>query len=181
MKVIDKTYQGFSRLTMSMPDKQRHTAKRIFDYLRKGKLDWDPWILKDGDIYRLFYLVGSNKVDPWWKKGAVYGAISTDLKHWTDVGVMLESGSANSWESGRICAGSACKDNNNYYLFYSASKADSEILQEGVGLATSTDGLHWQRYSHNPLLEPDDRWYSRSVKHYYYEDVTLPVARSLCH
>ena len=47
-----------------------------------------------------------------------------------------------------MLAGCAYKEGDVYYLFYSAAgNGDIESWHEGIGLATSTDGLHWQRYS----------------------------------
>lgn len=132
-------------------------------------LSWDPWILKDDEVYRLFYLVGSKKTYPFWKSGKIYGAISTNMKHWKEIGVILEPEPANSWESGRMLAGFTYKEDGIYYLFYSASGAE-QILHEGIGLATSTDGINWQRSSNHELLEPDNRWYGKYNKNFFWRD-----------
>ncbi len=115
---------------------------------------WDPWILKDEEIYRLFYLSGRTDQDPWWKTSWICEAQSSDMLHWKHFGPVLEplmnEGKAEGWESGRLFAGSAYKEEDTYYLFYSAAR-ESDISGEAIGLATSADGLHWQRLSH-PLL-----------------------------
>ena len=40
-------------------------------------------------------------------------------------------------------------------------------MHEGIGLATSTDGLHWERYANKPIVQPDlcDPWYGLSVQY----------------
>jgi beta-fructofuranosidase len=59
--------------------------------LRRGQpMIWDPWILKDGDIYRMFYLKGIEGQDPWWTISNICGAISTDMDDWQDLGTILE-------------------------------------------------------------------------------------------
>lgn len=136
---------------------------------------WDPWILKDGDVYRLFYLEGLEGQIPWWTISKICGAISTDLEHWQDLGTLLEPNPANDWESGRVCAGCTYKEDGVYYLFYSAGgKEPPHLRNEAIGLATSTDGLHFSRYSHHPLLIPDndDPWYGRSnwTGHFHWRD-----------
>ena len=50
---------------------------------------WDPWVLKDGDQYRLFYLSGNPDEDPWWKTGWIGGAVSSDLRQWQHLGPVL--------------------------------------------------------------------------------------------
>lgn len=139
---------------------------------------WDPWLLKDGDLYRLFYLTGPKGLNPWWRYSQINGAISTDLLNWQDIGAVLTPNPANDWESGRIFAGNTYKENGVYYLFYSASgHKDLDLRVEGIGLATSLDGLHWQRYSDQHLLrpEPDNEWYGRSIEsqHLHWRDPYL--------
>jgi beta-fructofuranosidase len=116
---------------------------------------WDPWILKDRDIYRLFYLSGRTDQDPWWKTSWICEAQSLDMRHWQHLGPVLEPLSNRGWESGRLFAGSAYREADTYYLFYSAAR-ENDIATEAIGLATSTDGTQWQRLEH-PILsfKPD--------------------------
>jgi beta-fructofuranosidase len=95
-------------------------------------------------------------------------AISTDLKRWQYRGIALAPLPEHHWESGRIMAGSLYKENGTYFFFYSAAPAEA-ILQEAIGLATSSDGLHWQRRS-QPFLTLDTRFYSSG---YFFKDVTI--------
>jgi beta-fructofuranosidase len=152
------------------------TVTGILRRWRQGEpMIWDPWILKDGDVYRLFYLQGVEGRIPWWTVSKICGAISTDLENWQDLGTLLEPNPANDWESGRVCAGCTYKENDVYYLFYSAGgKEPPHLRNEAIGLATSTDGLHFSRYSNQYLLKPDDDdpWYGRSnwTGHFHWRD-----------
>lgn len=152
------------------------TVTTILRSFRQGEpMNWDPWILKDGDVYRLFYLRGVEGANPWWTTSKICGAISTDLYNWQDLGTILEPELNNDWESGRISAGCAYKENDTYYLFYSAGgKEFPHNKNEAIGLATSQDGLHYSRYSQDYLLRPedDDPWYGRSswTQHYHWRD-----------
>ena len=164
MLLNNKLYQGIARRVQLLP-RGRYKASKIVGLLWKNDPNWDPWILKDGDVYRLFYLVAQKGSPLWWKgESRIYGAISTDMKNWKDLGVVLAPEPANPWESGRMLAGCTYKEDGVYYLFYSAAgKGEVEIFNEGIGLATSTDGLHWQRYSNSEFLKPDhnNRWYGQ--------------------
>ncbi|MBD1926116.1 family 43 glycosylhydrolase [Trichocoleus sp. FACHB-90] len=152
------------------------TVTGILRYFRPGEpMNWDPWILKDDDVYRMFYLRGLEGQNPWWTVSNICSAISTDLQQWQDLGTILEPEPANGWESGRICAGCTYKEDDIYYLFYSAGGKEGEHQKnEAIGLATSRDGLHFKRYSNNYLVKPDERdpWYGRSnwTKHYHWRD-----------
>lgn len=150
------------------------TLTNILRRSRQGEpMIWDPWILKDGDIYRLYYLKGLEGQTPWWTISSICGAISNDLENWQDLGILLEPNPANDWESGRICAGCTYQENGVYYLFYSAGgKELPHLKNEAIGLAISTDGINFTRYSNQPLLVPDDNWYGRSdwTGHFHWRD-----------
>lgn len=152
------------------------TIARILRSQRQSQeMVWDPWILKDGDIYRMFYLQGLEGQNPWWTVSKICGAISTDLQHWQNLGTILEANPDNDWESGRISAGCAYQEDGIYYLFYSAGgKELPHLKNEAIGLAISTDGLNFTRTSNSYLLKPDDDdpWYGRSnwTNHYHWRD-----------
>ena len=152
------------------------TVTGILRSLRRGEpMIWDPWILKDDNIYRMFYLKGLEGQNPWWTVSNICGAISTDMDTWQDLGSILEPEPSNNWESGRVCAGCTYQEDGIYYLFYSAGgKQESYLKNEAIGLATSTDGLHFSRTSNNYLLKPedDDLWYGRSqwTDHFHWRD-----------
>jgi beta-fructofuranosidase len=78
-------------------------------------MNWDPWLLKDGDLYRLFYLQGVEGQTPWWIASHICGAVSTDLNHWEDLGILITPNPEQPLESGRISAGCALKENDTLY------------------------------------------------------------------
>jgi hypothetical protein len=114
---------------------------------------WDPWILKDGDVYRLFYLSGRTDQEPWWKTSWICEAQSLDMRTWEHLGPVLEPLVDKGWESGRLFAGSAYQESQVSYLFYSAA-SEQDIAEETIGLAISLDGLQWKRFD-RPLLAFD--------------------------
>jgi beta-fructofuranosidase len=187
MKVTNKFYREITKFIELLPreyfPKQeiyRRVYRKVYNLLQRGDRTWDPWIFKDDNVYRLFYLTGPKNADPWWSSSKIYGAISTDMKQWKDLGNILEPEPENSWEAGRIFSGFTYKEDGVYYLFYSASGQEkSEILNEGIGLATSTNGLYWQRYSTKPLLKPNDldRWYGKVYKHFQWRDPYIVTER----
>jgi beta-fructofuranosidase len=155
------------------------TLTGLLRHQRRGQpMIWDPWILKDGDTYRLFYLEGVEGQIPWWTISNIRGAISPDLENWEELGILLKPQPDNDWESGRVCAGCTYKENGVYYLFYSAGgKEPPHLRNEGIGLAISTDGVYFSRVSDRPLVMPssDDKWYGRSnwTGHFHWRDPYL--------
>ncbi len=150
------------------------TVTKMLRLLRRRQpMNWDPWILKDGDIYRLYYLRGLEGQNPWWTVSKLCGAISTDLQHWQDLGTLLAPEPANYWESGRISAGCTYKENDTYYLFYSAGGNEGiHLKNEVIGLATSRDGVHFSRQNYFLKPEDNDPWYGRSnwTNHFHWRD-----------
>jgi beta-fructofuranosidase len=165
---------------MPSTGKWKAGARHVLRYVGKNELYWDPWILKDGDVYRLFYLRSSNGsiFRSWWDtRSKIYGAISTDMKRWYDMGIMLDIEPELAWEGARLCAGSTYKEDGVYYLFYSAADKggggeplpSGAKVTESIGLATSSDGINWERYANHPCLsaDEDNGWYGRSYNGKY--------------
>ncbi len=169
MLLDEERYQSIARYLGPKP-KWAVPIARGLNFLRKAERCWDPWILKDDDIYRIFYLKGSATKGPWWSVGKICCATSPDLKQWNDLGVMIEPNPDGLWESARLLAGSTYKENGIYYLFYGAA-GGNDIMSEGIGLATSKDGWHWQRRS-SPFLKPDydNPYYGRYETHFQWRD-----------
>ncbi|MBW4421350.1 MAG: family 43 glycosylhydrolase [Myxacorys californica WJT36-NPBG1] len=171
--LLDPTIASFTQRT------QVKLSQAVTHLLRHSRgtepMVWDPWILKDGEVYRLFYLKGVEGQNPWWTISNICGAVSTDLEHWEELGTLLEPDPQNDWESGRVCAGCTYKEDDTYYLFYSAGgKEMPHLRNEGIGLAVSKDGLQFSRQSNRPLImpDPDDLWYGRSnwTNHFHWRD-----------
>jgi hypothetical protein len=140
-------------------------------YARKFYLKemvWDPWILSDGKRHYLFYLIDDTMDYPdncYWYNCDIALAVSNDLRNWESMGKVLSTDPEIPWESQRLCAGSAIQDNDTLYLFYSSAGKEN-ILEEHICLASSANGLEWNRYENNPLLkiEPDNPWYGHSSR-----------------
>ncbi len=165
---------NFKKAVELNPDwiEPRYQIKKLNEAIKAGyypKINngynvWDAMLFKDDNVYRLLYLGGSAKAYPFWSVGEMAMATSTDFKQWQYQGVILEPIIDREWESGRILAGSIYKENNNYYLFYSAASSE-KILTEKIGLATSKDGINWERRSSTPFLELDEDYYGTYSSH----------------
>lgn len=80
---------------------------------------------------------------------------SADGINWTLYGTapVLPKGPAGSWDSGYVAIGSTVIRGNNWTMWYSGGIASSN---EGIGCATSDDGLTWTKCANNPMLSKND-------------------------
>ena len=58
-----------------------------------------------------------------------------------------------SWDAGGVWPLSCVNVNGTYYLYYSGSTSSDNVYTAGqIGVATSTDDIHWTKYSENPII-----------------------------
>lgn len=129
---------------------------------------WDFWLVSPHEwrdeypLYHLFYLQAPRSLhDPNVRHGmaTVGHAVSHDLRHWVHRGTVLEAGSPGSWDDRAIWTGSVTIRNGRAYMFYTALSTADQTAVQRIGLAVSSDLVHWERHPDNPLLTVDTRWY----------------------
>ncbi len=57
----------------------------------------------------------------------------------------------NTWDEQIRERGYILKEGENYFLWYTGYKRDGKVMH--LGLATSTDGINWERYANNPIYD----------------------------
>lgn len=88
--------------------------------------------------------------------------IPEKLSDWTEKGVVLQNSSGVAWENKPgIAVSGVSKVGGIYYLHYLAGfngcwNADGDVNHQSLGLATSTDGVNFSKYTGNPVLKPHD-------------------------
>lgn len=78
---------------------------------------------------------------------------------WVDYGIVLEAGEEGDWDY-YLWGGfafSAIKKDDLIYLYYQGSsdyrtEYDETVLWRAIGVATSSDGIHFSKYEGNPVL-----------------------------
>lgn len=73
-------------------------------------------------------------------------------------GAVIPRGAEGEWDSAIVYAPHVVQQGDLYYLFYSGSDSDTG-RPAAIGLATSTDGITWEKYAENPILAPDGDGY----------------------
>jgi predicted GH43/DUF377 family glycosyl hydrolase len=106
-----------------------------------------PTILREQDVYRMWFSDVSK--EPW----VVSCATSKEGKTWkiTQRGVVKAD---QEWESGRLFYPTVLKADGVYLMWY-GSYWSAEKHKTALGLAVSSDGIHWHKHPANPVFRPD--------------------------
>jgi hypothetical protein len=78
---------------------------------------------------------------------------------WVDHGIILEAGNAGEWDY-YLWGGfafSVIKKEDTYFLYYQGAsdyrtEYDETVLWRAIGVATSSDGIHFSKHESNPIL-----------------------------
>jgi predicted GH43/DUF377 family glycosyl hydrolase len=121
---------------------------------------WDSWavhpgaVFKDDDnLYKMYYYGYSDQNDKW----NIGLATSVDGINWQKYPQPILYGTS-GWEY-QIGSSSIVKKAGVYYLYYFGRTAPNYR----IGLATSTDGVHFTKYSGNPILTNTMNWENSGV------------------
>ncbi len=94
-------------------------------------------------------------------------AYSVDGVYWIRYGdepVLIPSGNTSDWDGKYITRGTIIQySNKSYGFWYSGGQNDSN---DGIGYASSSDGLIWTKDSDNPIMHQDDGVAWRSERTY---------------
>ena len=125
--------------------------------------NWDDnsvgmgYILKENGAYKYYY-VGNR--EPHTGMRQIGMAVSQDGINWEKYPDPVLPSDSSQWFLG---VHSVIKINNEYYMYYEASSEFDYTFN--INLATSTDGIHWTKYTNNPILLPSQSWEQGSVSY----------------
>ncbi len=137
-------------------------------YLPEQHYLWDFWLVSPHEwedpraYYHLYFLQAPRALsEPILRHGVatVGHAVSHDCRQWEYCGTALEAGKPDSWDDRAIWTGSVTVRDGLAYMFYTGLCQAEKAPVQRIGLAVSTDLVHWERHPGNPLLEVDTRWY----------------------
>jgi beta-fructofuranosidase len=122
---------------------------------------WDFWLAQDGPDYHVFYLQAPRSIkDPdlrHWNV-SIGHAVSQNLRTWQVLPDALQPSPTGAWDDYTTWTGSIIQRQGLWHLFYTGGNRAENGLIQRIGLATSTDLLHWEKHS-IPLIVADPRWY----------------------
>jgi predicted GH43/DUF377 family glycosyl hydrolase len=156
---------GFLHSTSAQTEWQKYENNPVIvkDTTIPGIWEWaaigQPACLFDNDTFKVWYAGGGfSGVGDTVLHGRIFYAYSTDGIHWTKHGSptpVLDVGTPGQWDSRWLDTPAVLRDSTGYKLYY---YGDSLYQQpsSAIGMATSTDGINWQRYENNPILKKSD-------------------------
>lgn len=109
----------------------------------------EPKVYYDNGTYKMWYasLYNSAKFNVWY-------AESSDGIHWQNrLNPVFVNGTPGSWDDYTVLCGAIIKKSDNQYLMY----YNGDHSQDGpwqIGMATSSDGIQWNRLA-NPVVRAD--------------------------
>lgn len=113
-------------------------------------------VVKVDNLYKMYYIGCSIFTD----RSSIGLATSEDGINWTKNPNPVLNGNINSWDYS-ISDCDVVINQNTFYLFYSARDYYSD--QYKTGLATSNDGISFNKYNSNPILVQTQTWEEMSV------------------
>jgi len=139
----------------------------------EDKWVWDFWFAKDGFDFHIFYLQAprtlENPDSRHWHS-TIGHAVSKDLINWKILpDALAPSEDPRAWDSLTTWTGSTYFHADTWYMFYTGtSKVENGFIQR-IGLATSSDLIHWSKSDDNPVIKIDPDWYEILDKNLWYE------------
>ncbi|MEZ4665201.1 MAG: hypothetical protein R2835_00765 [Thermomicrobiales bacterium] len=135
----------------------------------------DPAIIVEDGFLRMFYtcfVVPETGFVPDDVRAGICSATSTDGLSWTEVdtgdeitrGLVL-SGIEGSWQE-NLEASFVIVIEGTYLLYYSGYETEGDPAMgfpAKLAVASSTDGVHFERVSDQPILEPTPNWYDNDA------------------
>jgi predicted GH43/DUF377 family glycosyl hydrolase len=115
---------------------------------------FDPNILSTDSGYVMFYF-GVKNLNSSPLHGEIGRATSIDGKFWVkdSLNPILTYGQSPDWDSDYVTAPTVMFDGSTYKMWYNGATSDFPSATSCIGLATSSDGIHWAKYGQNPVLK----------------------------
>ncbi len=123
---------------------------------------WDFWFAQDGPATHVFFLQAPRSlIDSELRHlNATFGhAVSTNLIDWEVLPDPLPRGKPGAWDDLATWTGSIIRAGDTWHLVYTGVSTRENGRVQRIGLATSRDLVHWERFGDRPVIEADPRWY----------------------
>ncbi len=105
-------------------------------------------IVQDGGVYVAYY-IAQNTSNSATYPGQTYRCTSSDLITWSNHTLVLAAGPGTYDDRGARVATVLKVASGDYRMWYTAT---GTVTVNGLGYATSTDGLTWTKYAGNPFM-----------------------------
>lgn len=126
-------------------------------YSAKDMMINDSWYAKENGKFYAYYLQYPKDGNPGgkWSEQTVGLSVSEDLKNWSYLGTVLKA-EKGTWCDKGIATGSNVKLDDEWYMLYTGNGYSGE---DGLGLAKSTDLIHFKRVGNQPVVPRKNHYY----------------------
>ncbi|MCX5886125.1 MAG: hypothetical protein NT096_09490 [Proteobacteria bacterium] len=108
----------------------------------------NPTVLKEGSLYKMWHRLSQPN------ENMIGYSTSSDGITWaTNPNPVLTVGESGTWDDNDAVEPCVIKDGTLYKMWYRGENKLTGV--SAIGLATSTDGINWAKFSNNPILSPD--------------------------
>ncbi|WP_073180839.1 MGH1-like glycoside hydrolase domain-containing protein [Flagellimonas flava] len=114
---------------------------------------FDVSLLKEEDKYQMWF--------SWRPEQSIALVESTDGKNWDKPQISLAPNMESKWED-RVNRPVVIKNDKGYKMWYTGQISTPENKSE-IGLATSTDGIIWNRVQGESVIEPSVPWEKNAI------------------
>lgn len=120
---------------------------------------WDDYtvgigaMLKDEGLYKMYYCGYRDQYGIW----NIGLAVSQDGISWEKYSSPVLTASAFEEQIG---ASTVIKKDGTYLMYYNYRKSNGD---RAICLATSSDGINWEKYAGNPILKADKSWEGSAI------------------
>jgi len=132
------------------------------NYAPRGLYVWDAWYMTLGGHVHAYHLQrrrpGADVSDM--VHNSFGHAVTSNLVDWEQRGVAFGPDATDPIDNHQPWTGCALWHEGRGYLFYTMRSLEDGGRIQRIGLARTTDPDRWERYAHNPVIEPDPRWYA---------------------
>ncbi len=135
-----------------------------YSVLQKGELGtWDDYrvgvgaVLKDSNNYKMYYYGWQDQYSIW----QIGLAVSNDGINWEKYPEPVLPANEIEFQVG---VSDVVKKDNTYYIFYSY-RSDAYTDNYKISLATSADGITWNRCNQNPIISATVQWEGNSISY----------------
>ena len=90
-------------------------------------------------------------------------AVSSDLFTWEALPPVLACGGPGEFDGFSIYHMDVFLEEGKWFMHYTGLDKSGPGQQQVIGLATSDDGIHWEKHPANPILRADPRWYEPAI------------------
>ena len=142
----------------------RHASVPVLNYGTPGS--WDsryvsqPSVILENGIYKMWYTGWSGGGLETFKIGY---AISGNGTNWDkyDFNPVLSASTIGNWDPQGVFSPSVLFYNGLYHMWFTGQKGTAKA----IGYATSVDGINWNWYNGNPVLDGDTGEWDHDVAH----------------